>query len=233
MVKFTFVLPVNANEQYSFILLKSCSTPAVLYCKACITSKPNIMKKLSILLFTAVNVLLLLSLAHCKKNNNTTAYAVEEWPQNWVLVIDRNDPLFYKVLTADGVPVLRSDVGKDNFNAAQYAVSHSCKWIAELRGDPGSGRVSLKLANDTTLYMTGVVNRLATEYMLVVTTTPYTTPGNTEWLFKMNRLSSVNGKKRITLESVAYPGYFVSNEPPLGTGNGIKLLSDPEPLICY
>lgn len=157
----------------------------------------------------------------CKKDKQPKDN--EAWPQRWVLVVDNNDPLFYKMLMRVGSTILRSDQAKENFNAATMAGIHECEWLVQLRGN---GVISLQLAKDTATYLLGVQNPLTNEYML--------TPGirrdyNQQWLFRFHSMQNVNDRKTVALESVEYPGYYFSNTGPIGTGNGVKLEQHDKP----
>ena len=187
------------------------------------------MKKIA--LITILTPLLFL----CCKKDKPKIYLTEQFPQNWILVIDNEDPVFIKYIQRVGNTLLRSDIGRDDFTPNLVSVSHECEWIVTQRQQlNGRATYSFQLVKDTGTYMMTGVNRLATEYMLHPGTRP---DNNIEWLFHIHRMKNTNGQRTITLESAAYPGNFLANEGPVGTGNGIRLLpGTPEnarTILCY
>lgn len=171
----------------------------------------------------------------CCKKDKPTVYAIREYPVNYILVIDDEDPVFIKYVQRVGNTILRSDIGRHDFHPNTLPASKECDWIVNLRGQVnGRSTFSFQLANDTGTYMMAVENRLASEYYIHPGSR---VEGNKEWLFHIHDMKDRHGQRTIVLESAAYPGYFLSNQGPLGTGNGIRLLEgkpeNAKQFLCY
>ncbi len=161
-----------------------------------------------------------LFMSGCKEKEEPQPGLLDIFPQKVILAMeDPNDNLFYEYLAAPGSVVRRvkaektDDAIKRLFNSLH---APECVWIAYLDGN----FLGFHLAEAPDKYLMVTPNRLSDEYMLSASS-----KGNDQsHLFKRHQIEFGNGVRIVTLESVMYPGYFLSQEGVIGENNAIKLV---------
>lgn len=156
----------------------------------------------------------------CSKKDKPMVYATESFPQKVILVMeDPGDNTFYDYFSAQATTIRRAEAEKSD-DAIYYLFNSShaydCVWIANIEGN----YISLYLKSAKDIYLQVAPSRLSDEYFL----TASLKNNDNSHLFKRHHISSENSVEIVTIESVMYPGYFLSREGIVSENNAVKLV---------
>lgn len=177
--------------------------------------------------------LLVVLLSACTKNSSTppNPLLAESWPQDWVLTIDLNATT-YKYLHIVGIIINRNNIEK-SYSMTELAKEKDCNWEVKQEGQVnGKTAYSFHLKDNKKLRW--IVSKTATvagtEQWYLGTHYGVNPPSENYWKFYVHFFEKQNGNKIVSIESVAKPGYFLTNSGHTLAANGVALTyhDDPE-----
>ncbi|MFT3947720.1 MAG: hypothetical protein QM763_12185 [Agriterribacter sp.] len=151
----------------------------------------------------------------CKKNNVGEALS-EHYPQSWIFTIDySNDEYLYFYTKPNN---MYTDNVLKSYPLSELEKDVDCRFYLNLtRGADGKQYVSIQLDNNKKrwVFATESTNRQE-KHMGIATRGSETDLDNDEYnyMFIIHNIEHSSGVKTVVIESVAYPGYFVSSAPP-------------------
>jgi hypothetical protein len=151
----------------------------------------------------------------CKKNK-VVQPLLEHYPQSWIFTIDySNDEYLYFYTKPNN---MYTDNIQKSYSLAELEKDVDCRFYLNLtRGADGKQYVSIQLDNDKHrwLFAHESTNRQE-KHMGVSSMGSEINLDNDEYnyMFKIHKIEHSSGVKTIAIESVAYPGYFISSAPP-------------------
>lgn len=175
-------------------------------------TKPFIIKTLSMKKLLAFIIPSLLFIS-CKKNTGAPEPALlEHYPQKWILTVDDVDPDKYTVVF--GLERRKSVL--KSFSLADLA--SECRFeVAQSRSEHNNiACFSLRLDEDKRYWAGVVLSPNRQERHMSVTfasNNPDDDLGDTN-KFLIHDMPKTNGVKTVVIESFAYPGYYISKNPP-------------------
>ena len=167
------------------------------------------MKKVS--LFVAV----ILLITACKKNNSTAPEPalLEHYPQKWILTLDEA-PDKYFFLKTNGAVMYRDHVPR-SYSLTQLAIDEQCEFEVNTSRTEDGGKVcfTLRLDKNKKIWCGAGPSSNKQEVHMYALNTTSTDPGD-GYKFFVHKMPDAGGVKTVVLESVQYPGYFVSIASP-------------------
>lgn len=165
------------------------------------------MKKMPLLI-----VLVLLINACSKKNNAPDQSLLEHYPQTWILTYDEV-PGKYTFLKTNGAVMYRDDVAT-SYSMTQLAIDEECEWEVNTSRTEVGDKICYSLRLDKNKKIWCGVGKASNqqEMQMFALNTTSTDPGD-GYKFFVHKRPDVNGVKTVVLESVEYPGYYVSHTP--------------------
>jgi hypothetical protein len=162
-------------------------------------------------LFLLVPTILLITA--CNKNNGPDQAQLEHYPQKWILTYDEV-PGKYTYLKTNGAVMYRDDI-ETSYSLTQLAIDEDCEWEANLSRTEDGSKVcfSLRLDKNKKIWCGAAPSSNGQEMHLIALNTTGTDPGD-NYKFFIHKMPDVNGVQTVVLESVYYPGYYVSHAPP-------------------
>jgi len=152
----------------------------------------------------------------CKKNNDTSQALLEHYPQSWVFTIDytASEYLYFYTkpnnMYTDNVP--------KSYSLLELGQDVDCKFFLNLtRGADGEQYISIQVDNDKHRWVHAHEStNLEEKHMGISYRESEINLDNDEYnyMFKVHNIDHSSGVKTVAIESVAYPGYFISSAPP-------------------
>jgi hypothetical protein len=176
-------------------------------------------------------LLLIASFYSCSKSSSPLdPMTAETWPQSWILTVDFNQDT-YKYLHMVGIIINRNNVEK-TYSMTQLAKEADCNWEVKQEGQVNGKTVySFHLKNNKNIRWivskTGNVNGFEEWYL--GTHNGSTPPTGDYWKFYIHFMGKFNGNKIVVIESVAKPGYYLSDYGHTLAANGVLLVEHDRP----
>ncbi len=168
------------------------------------------MKKLSLLVATV------LLITACKKHHATAPdpAQLEHYPQTWILTVDEGADR-YTFLKTNGAVMYRAKVDR-SYSLTQLAIDEQCEFeVNQARTEDGSDLCfTLRLDKNKKIWCGVGLSSNKQEIHMIASTINTTSPDDDTYHFFVRKMPDVNGIKTVVLESVQYPGYYVSINPP-------------------
>ncbi|MBC7904991.1 MAG: hypothetical protein H7Y27_16305 [Gemmatimonadaceae bacterium] len=166
------------------------------------------MKKLSFV------IVAILSITACsKKNGAVLPSLLEHYPQTWILTYDEL-PGKYTFLKTNGAVMYRDNV-VTSYSMNQLAIDEQCEFEVNTSKTEDGSKVcfTLRLDKNKKIWLgAGKSSNGAEKHMYALNTTS-TDPGD-GYKFFVHKMPDVKGVKTVALESVTYPGYYISISSP-------------------
>jgi hypothetical protein len=165
------------------------------------------MKKMPLFIVT-----ILLITACSKKNNGPDQALLENYPQTWILTYDEV-PGKYTFLKTNGAVMYRDDV-ETSYSLTQMAIDEECEFEVNTSRTEDGGKIcyTLRLDKNKKIWCGAGPSSNQQEIQMFALNTSSTDPGD-GYKFFIHKMPDVNGVKTVALESVQYPGYYVSHTP--------------------
>ncbi len=166
------------------------------------------MKKMSLFVLTIVLI------TACKKNSTAPEPAqLEHYPQTWILTVDEA-PDKYVFLKTNGAVMYRDNILR-SYSLIQLAIDEQCEFeVNQSRTEDGSKVCfTLRLDKNKKFWCGAGPSSNKQEIHMITLNTTGTDPGD-GYKFFIHKKPDVNGVKTVVLESVQYPGYYVSIASP-------------------
>ena len=179
------------------------------------------MKKVFALLFV---ICLFLSCA--KKNDGGLQGISINFPHASIFTIDNGTDWIY--LRIGSNVILRDPVSK-TYNMNDLAREKDCKFEVRLGNTINSRQsYSFHLITDPNIRMRvrKTASVYGTEELYLGIHESSTAPSDDSWKFFLQFESDVDGKKRARIESVQYPGFFLTNSGHTLNGKGVQLKTE-------
>lgn len=165
------------------------------------------MKKIPLLV---VSILLITA---CSKNNGPEPALLENYPQSWILTVDQL-PDEYVFLKTNGAVMYRDDVPM-SYSMTELALEEDCQWEVNTSRTEESEKIcfTIRLKSNMKIWLGAGPSSNKEEIHMYALNTTSTDPGDGYKWF-IHKMPDANGVKTVVLESVYYPGYYVSHAPP-------------------
>lgn len=169
------------------------------------------MKQVLIPLF-AVAAFISLTAAKCSKSDYVDPVS-EYYPQYWIMTIDESTEK-YTLIRTNGANCFRRSVLK-SYSLVQLAEDEQCKFeIEQSLTEVGSKKcVSIRLEKNKKIWLGAAKSPNKQEVHLYALNTTSTDPGD-NFKFFVHNIGKVDGVKTVALESVYFPGYYISSAGP-------------------
>jgi hypothetical protein len=158
-------------------------------------------------------VAILFFITACKKNNVPDPALIEHYPQTWILTVDEA-PDKYVFLKTNGAVMYRDNILR-SYSLTQLAIDEECEWEVNTSRTEFSNEVcfTIRLEKNKKIWCGAAPSSDKQEKHMVALNTTSTDPGD-GYKFFIHKLPDVNGVKTVAIESVEYPGYYVSIASP-------------------
>jgi hypothetical protein len=165
------------------------------------------MKKMPLVIVT------LFLIAACKKNSGPAPAQLENYPQTWILTVDEA-PDKYVFLKTNGAVMYRDDVLR-SYSLTQLAIDEECEWEVNTSRTEFDDKIcyTIRLDKNKKIWCGAAPSSNKQEIHMVALNTTGTDPGD-GYKFFIHKMPDVNGVKTVAIESVEYPGYYVSIASP-------------------
>jgi hypothetical protein len=173
-----------------------------------------------------IGAILLLVLFSCKKNTTgvNPPLLEEGFPQDWVFTYDENATEYTYLRSNNGNPLYRKQVLK-TYDLKQLAIDEDCKFkVMENAQRNGKKTYTIQSVKQKKRWWSvNFVNNANNPEGFVSTflSSSSTEPpcGGTpddcdDWRFFLHRMPDVNGVRSYAIESVKYPGWYISRQSP-------------------
>lgn len=153
----------------------------------------------------------------CKKNNAVPDPSLlEHYPQTWILMVDEA-PDKYVYLRTNGANMFRKSVDK-SYSLTQLAIDEDCEFeINQSRSETETGSkvcFTIRLDKDKTKWVfAGLSPNKQEKHLGTSNFSGNGDPGD-NYKFFIHDMPKENGVRTVALESVYYPGYYISSSPP-------------------
>lgn len=151
----------------------------------------------------------------CKKNKIIDQPLLEHYPQSWIFTIDES-PQKYTYIYTNGNNMFRDDIEK-SYSLTQLAEDENCKFFLNLsKTESGDQCITIQLEKEKRRWIFAAPSTNGQEMHMGISQkeSEITPPDDDNYKFHVHHLEDVAGVKTISIESVAYPGYFISSQPP-------------------
>lgn len=151
----------------------------------------------------------------CKKNK-VVQPLLEHYPQSWIFTVDySNDEYLYFYTKPNN---MYTDNVPKSYPLSELEKDVDCRFYLNLtRGADGKQYVSIQLDNNKKrwVFANESTNRQE-KHMGIAARDSETDLDNDEYnyMFIIHKIEHSSGVKTVAIESVAYPGYFISSSPP-------------------
>ena len=151
----------------------------------------------------------------CKKNK-VVQPLLENYPQSWIFTIDNsNDEYLYFYTKPNN---MYTDNIQKSYSLTELEKDVDCRFYLNLtRGADGKQYVSIQLENNKHKWLfAGESSNRQEKHMGISSMGSEINLDNDEYnyMFKIHKIEHSSGVKTVAIESVAYPGYFISSAPP-------------------
>ncbi len=150
----------------------------------------------------------------CKKNN-VDQPLLENYPQKWIFTVDySNDEYLYFYTKPNN---MYTDRIQKSYSLSELEKDVDCRFFLNLtRGADGKQYVSIQLDNNKERWVFAGESPNRQEKHLGISSRGLTDLDNDEYeyMFIIHNIKYTSGVKTVAIESVAYPGYFISSAPP-------------------
>lgn len=155
----------------------------------------------------------ILLLTACKKDNGLEPSLLENYPQTWILTADKA-PDKYVFLKTNTAVMYRDDILR-SYSLTQLAIDEECEFeVNTSRTEVGSKICyTIRLDKNKKIWCGAAPSSNKQEIHMVALNTTSTDPGD-GYKFFIHKMSDASGVKTVVLESVQYPGYYVSIASP-------------------
>lgn len=165
------------------------------------------MKKMPLVIVT------LFFISACKKNSGPDPALIEHYPQTWILTVDEA-PDKYVFLKTNGSVMYRDHVLR-SYSLTQLAIDEKCEWEVNTSRTEFDNKIcyTIRLENNKKIWCGAAKSSDKQEIHMVALNTTSTDPGD-GYKFFIHKMPDVNGVKTVAIESVEFPGYYVSIASP-------------------
>ncbi|MFT3702063.1 MAG: hypothetical protein QM802_06825 [Agriterribacter sp.] len=152
----------------------------------------------------------------CKKNKLSDTPLLEHYPQEWIFTVDYTPGEYLYFYTKPNN--MYTDRIETSYPLSALAEDVDCKFYLNLtRGSDGKQHITLQVSNDKHRWVFANVSTNGQEkHMGISYKESETALDNDElnYMFDIHKIEHSSGVKTVAIESVAYPGYYVSSAPP-------------------
>jgi hypothetical protein len=165
---------------------------------------------MKIMTLVAITTLLVTS---CSKSNGTDPALLENYPQTWILTVDQA-PDEYVFLKTNTAVMYRDDIPR-SYSLTQLAEDEECEFEINTSRTEYSNEIcyTIRLDKNKKIWCGAAPSSNKQEIHMVALNTTSTDPGDGYKWF-IHKLPDVNGVKTVAIESVEYPGFYVSISSP-------------------
>jgi hypothetical protein len=164
------------------------------------------MKKMPFVVFA------ILFVTACSKKGIEPAL-LENYPQYWILTYDEV-PNKYTFLKTNGAVMYRDEV-ETSYSLIQLAEDEDCEWEVNTSRTEDDSKVcyTIRLDKNKDIWLGAGPSSNGQEIHMYALNAQNSDPGDS-YKFFIHKLPDVNGVQTVALESVYYPGYYVSHAAP-------------------
>lgn len=162
----------------------------------------------------------------CQKKRGGIDTISADWPHASIFTIDNGTDWVY--LRIGSNVILRDQVDK-NYSMADLAREKDCHFEVRLGALINAKQsYSFHLTSDrsTRMRVRKTASVYGTEELYLGIHESDTAPSDDSWRFFIHFESSVDGKKRVRIESVQYPGYFLTSAGHTLNAKGVQLKTE-------
>lgn len=151
----------------------------------------------------------------CKKNKVVDEPLLENYPQSWIFTYDySNDEYLYFYTKPNN---MYTDRVLKSYSLMSLQEDVDCKFYLNLtRGADGKQYISIQLDNNKERWVYAHESTNRQEKHMGISKRGLSDLDNDEYeyMFIIHKIEHSSGVKTVAIESVAYPGYFISASPP-------------------
>jgi len=157
----------------------------------------------------------------CKKSDDSGSGAPapslsEHYPQTWTLINDASADK-YTYLEVNGNNMKRSEIVK-TYSLVQLALDNLCSFYVTQTRTEFTHKICYVIQLDRQrkrwLFSGKSSNQQEIHLSTTVGSSEITDPGGDGYRFFVHDLAKINGVKTVALESVEFPGYYISSSSP-------------------
>ena len=149
---------------------------------------------------------------------------LEDYPQEWILTYDKSPTEYTYLKSNNGNPLYRDNVLK-TYSLTQLAIDEDCKFHVATAGRV-NGKETYTIQSVKKMqrwWSVAFVNNannpegFVSTFLSGSTTAPPCGGSPTDcddWKFFLHDMPKVDGKKTVAIESVKYPGWYISRQAP-------------------
>jgi hypothetical protein len=158
-------------------------------------------------------VVAILLITACNKSDAPDQVLLENYPQTWILTLDET-PDKYFFLKTNGAVMYRDHIPK-SYSLTQLAIDEQCEFEVNTSKTEDGNKIcyTLRLDKNKKIWCGAGPSSNKQEIHMYALNTTSNDPGD-GYKFFIHKMPDVNGVKTMVLESVQYPGYYVSITSP-------------------